>query len=192
MSVYSRRSTPKSRIRPANSVALISDISVQPRMATRPFRASSATTTRSLPKRRHKSSTQLRVGDGGGADHHAGRAGIEQAGRSLHAANSAAYLNRDRQTPGDGCNRGEVGWVARVRSVQIDDVQALSALSLPSFGDTQRIVGEDRLLVIVSLVQPDAVAAAQVDCGNDFHVCSYPWSAGRARCRATFPRRPAR
>ena len=38
-------------------MAVIAEVSVQPWVATRPSRASRATITRSLPKRRHSSST---------------------------------------------------------------------------------------------------------------------------------------
>ena len=156
-------------MRRANSVAVISEVSVQPRMATRPSRASNATTTRSLPKRRHNSSTRFGIGDSGGADHDSGGAGVEQAGRRIHAADAAAHLDGYVQPPRDGGDGGQVGRIAGVGAVQINDVETLPALDLPTFGNRQGVVGKDRFLLVVALVEPDAVAAAQVDCRYDFH-----------------------
>ena len=54
-------------------------------------------------------------------------------------------------------------------AVQIDEVQMLGALldELPGHGG--RIVGEDGLLLVVALPEPDALAAAQIDRRPDLH-----------------------
>ena len=124
---------------------------------------------------------QLRVGDGGGADDDAGGAGVKQSGGGVHAANAAAHLDGNGQGAGDGGNRRQVGRIAAMRPVQVHDMQPLPALGLPTLGNGPRVVGKDGFPGVVALVQADAVAAAQVNGGDDFHQGCSPVKSGRKR-----------
>ena len=68
-------------------------------------------------------------------------------------------------------------------AVEVNDVEALAAFSLPAFRDGQRVGGENGFLGVVALVQPDTVAAAQVDGGDDFHIRLLLLRRRRARQR---------
>ena len=126
------------------------------------------------------------------ADDNTGRAGVEQAGRRVRAADAAADLHGYGQGSRDRGDGRQVRRVAGMRAVKVNDVQTLASLGLPTLGHAQRVVREHRLLLVVALVQADAVAAAQVDCGYDFHasILIFRPAAARSiprRCRSSPP-----
>ena len=67
------------------------------------------------------------------------------------------------------CTLGRLTGKPFAGAFQIDDVQVLGALLGELPGDRRRIVGEDGLLLVVALPQPDALSAAQVDRRPDLH-----------------------
>ena len=69
----------------------------------------------------------------------------------------------------DGADAGEIRRLALAGAVQIDQVQMFGPQGDPMPGHGGRVVAEDRLLLVVALLEADALPAAQVNCRPDFH-----------------------
>ena len=84
-------------------------------------------------------------------------------------SDTAAHLQRYRRSRGDGLHGVQVNRASVARALKVDDVQPAGALSLPLQCDGYGVVGKDLLPVVVTLVEPHAAAALQVDGGDDVH-----------------------
>ena len=115
---------------------------------------------------------QVRVGEGGGAEHHARRAGGQRAADRGDRAQAAAELHGHRQLARDALHVLEVGGLARACAVEVDHVQEARARLHERARGLERIVGVDGLLVEVTLAQPHGLAVADVDRRQEDH-----WSA---------------
>ena len=140
---------------------------------------------------------QRRAFDRGGADDHPLDAGVEQLERGVGGAHAAADLDPARDAAHDQADLVEVRALAGAGGVEVDDVDPLRAGGFELAGDAHRVVVVDGLGVEVALVQADAVAAPQVDGGEEVGTSGSERSEralGRrhARCPRSSPRRAAR
>ena len=83
---------------------------------------------------------ELGVADRRRAQHHAVRAGLQPALDSGQVANAAGDLHRHIDRLDDAANGCFVGWTAVAGAIEIDDVDALSALLDPVVSHRDRVV----------------------------------------------------
>jgi hypothetical protein len=116
------------------------------------------------------------------ADHDAGDAEREQFLGHLARADAAADLDGvPAGTGGDALDRVTVALRAVARAVEVDDVDLPRAQCAVAIEHVERVGGIDGLGVEAALQQAHALAAAQVDGGNQQH---QPSSRKLARTRA--------
>ena len=127
------------------------------------------------------SSSRIRVGEGGRAEHDAVGARRERAPDRRERAQAAAQLDRHGQLARDPLDVVEVDRLALAGAVEIDHVQEARARLDERARRLERVVGVDRLLVEVALAQPDRLAVADVDRGQQDH------AATRAQARTKLP-----
>src|SRR4028119_1168640 len=88
--------------------------------------------------------------------------------RRARAREAPAELHGKRHCPHDRIDNLRVDWPTRLRAIQIDDMQPLSAKLGPFARHVDRILIEHRHLGVVALIQPHTAAILDVDRRNDF------------------------
>ena len=106
------------------------------------------------------------------ADDTTGDAGRVPGLERLDLANAAAELNFEFRLGRDGRDEVAIHLLAGARAVEIDDVQVCCLHQRKRPGNGKGIVTVFGGLVEVSLVEPNALAALQINRGNDVHVHS--------------------
>ena len=87
---------------------------------------------------------------------------------------AAAHLDVKSALGRNGGHGGQVGGVVVLGAVQIHHMQVSGARVPEGPGLGGGIVVVDRHLVIVALIQPHGLAAAQINGGKQFHDLSFP------------------
>ena len=62
-----------------------------------------------------------------------------------------------------------IDWPACFGSVEVDQMQPLDAIVRPASSHLNRIVTENRFLVVIALPESDALSASKVHCGKNLH-----------------------
>ena len=120
---------------------------------------------------------QSGVADRHGAEDHTMHAALQPRLDGGHVADAAAELDRDVDGVENRRDRAVVDRPAREGAVEIDDVEPGEAGRREGPRLCRRILGEDRGARHVSLHEPDAGAALQVDGGEQDHAAG---SGGRS------------
>ena len=151
----------------ANSTAGVVLVSSQPSVATRPSRASMPRTSwcGNLAHGAKPIGFSKRLG----ADDDAIQAQIEQLADRCFVANAAAKFAGDFNGRQNRTNAVEIGRPSFASAVEIDQMEALGPLADQTAGGGGGIVVEDRFAAIVSLLEADTFAAAQVDGRPNLH-----------------------
>ena len=112
---------------------------------------------------------QLRLFQGHGAQDHPIQPAAQQFRCPFSRAHPSAQLHRDGKGTGDRLHRPIVHRFTTFCPIQVDQMQALGSLLLPSQGLGHGVIGKAGHLAVVALVQPHAVPVQQVDGGDDLH-----------------------
>ena len=157
-----KRSTPRAVSSATASATSASLVSVQPASETLPSRASTETTIRSpcastvSPRNSGSRSAAVPITTRSAP-------ASQRGGDRVGVAQPAADLDRAVDRVGDPPHRLEVLRLARLRPVEVDDVQVLGAFLGPARRGVDRVGVVGGLAVVVALEQAHGVAAADVD-----------------------------
>ena len=111
----------------------------------------------------------IRRPQGTGADYHSFYAPCQRGFDIVVAPQSAPKLARYSARFDDCANAVAINRLSSFCSIQIYEMQPLSALFNPPVSGCRRIVAENGFLGIVALPQPHTFSAAQVNGGKDQH-----------------------
>ena len=89
-------------------------------------------------------------------------------------ADAAAHFDRQAALRRNGRHGGQVGGVVVLGAVEVDDVQVFCARIAESPRLGGGVVVINGHLIVIALVQPHGLAAAQVDGGEQFHLLPFP------------------
>ena len=166
MSVWISAATPASSKRRASVSASVSLVSSQPETATRPSRASMPDRDAAREAARG-APHQLGVAQRGGAEHDAVRRRARATPRRGERADAAAELERHAlRGREDRAHRVGVAGPAELRAVEVHHVEAAERVRGEARGDRGRVGVVDGRGVVAALHEPHAVAAEQVDRGD--------------------------
>jgi len=112
---------------------------------------------------------QFGLFQGHGAEDHPIQTAGQQFFGPFGAAHAPAQLHGDGEGGGNCLDRGVVGRLAAPGAIEIHQVQPPGTLLLPAEGLGHGVVAEAGYLLVVTLVQPHALAVEQIDGGDHLH-----------------------
>ena len=101
---------------------------------------------------------QARGFNSGGTQYNTLDSKFKQLLYGLYIANAAAQLNGNQQSAGNLVNNLKIHEFSVPGAVEVDDMQARRAYRLPFQSYIQRVIGENRFLIIVTLVKADTAS----------------------------------